>query len=275
MEEDLPNIKAKTLVMTGSMTAPVRRWLPSWPIASPIRNSSYSKGCATSWRGRTRHCLAHTIPGNFSRPSVHDRFLFTANLRQFFMGAVVGAVASGEVPADGNGDAFSTWLAPPPLLTGVLFVATSAYLAAVFLVGDARRSGAPDLLALLRAPGAGRRRGRRHRRRGRPGRAARRSPLRLRPPGRPGPARHRLVPRWPRAARRCCCGAAAPTLWPLAAGAVIAVIWGWGVAQWPYLLPTSMRIDQAAAPYSTLDIVFVVFGAAAVLSCPRWDCCTR
>ena len=48
-----------------------------------------------------------------------------------------------------------------------------------------RRSG-PG--ALLRAPGAGRGRGRRRRRRRRPGRAARRSPLRLRPPRRPGPA---------------------------------------------------------------------------------------
>ena len=26
---------------------------------------------------------------------------------------------------------------------------------------------------------------------------------------------------------------------PLAVGAVVAVVWGWGVAQFPYLLPTS------------------------------------
>ena len=26
------------------------------------------------------------------------------------------------------------------------------------------------------------------------------------------------------------------------------MIWGWGVAQFPYLLPTSLTIDQAAAP---------------------------
>jgi cytochrome d ubiquinol oxidase subunit II len=55
---------------------------------------------------------------------------------------------------------------------------------------------------------------------------------------------------------------------PLAAGAVDAVIWGWGVAQFPYLLPTSLRIDQAAAPDPTLVTVFVVFAVAAVLVLP-------
>jgi cytochrome d ubiquinol oxidase subunit II len=55
---------------------------------------------------------------------------------------------------------------------------------------------------------------------------------------------------------------------PLAAGAVIAVIWGWGVAQFPYLLPTSLRIDQAAAPGPTLDSVLVVFVIAAVVVLP-------
>ena len=47
--------------------------------------------------------------------------------------------------------------------------------------------------------------------------------------------------------RRARCG-------PLAAGAVVAVIWGWGVAQFPYLLPTSLKIGAAAAPDPTLDV---------------------
>ena len=50
---------------------------------------------------------------------------------------------------------------PLPLLTGAMFVATGAYLAAVFLVGDARRAGEAGPRALLRAPRAGRRRRRR------------------------------------------------------------------------------------------------------------------
>ena len=62
------------------------------------------------------------------------------------MGTVVGAVASGRVPV-GNaaGDPVTSWLNPLSLLIGALFVATCAYLAAVFLVSDARRAGAADL----------------------------------------------------------------------------------------------------------------------------------
>jgi cytochrome d ubiquinol oxidase subunit II len=46
------------------------------------------------------------------------------------------------------------------------------------------------------------------------------------------------------------------------------VIWGWGVAQFPYLLPTSLRIDQAAAPDPTMTTIFIVFAAAAVFVLP-------
>jgi cytochrome d ubiquinol oxidase subunit II len=49
---------------------------------------------------------------------------------------------------------------------------------------------------------------------------------------------------------------------------VVAVVWGWGVAQFPYLLPTSLKIGEAAAPGPTLDIVFIVFAVAAVLVLP-------
>ena len=67
-------------------------------------------------------------------------------LTPFFMGTVVGAIAGGRVPV-GNaaGDAVTSWLNPLSLVIGALFVATSAYLSAVFLVSDARRAGAPDL----------------------------------------------------------------------------------------------------------------------------------
>ena len=67
-------------------------------------------------------------------------------LTPFFMGTAVGAIAGGRVPV-GNaaGDAVTSWVNTLSLLTGALFVATGAYLAAVFLVSDARRAGTPDL----------------------------------------------------------------------------------------------------------------------------------
>ena len=73
-----------------------------------------------------------------------------------------------------TGDPVTSWLNPLSLVIGALFVATGAYLAAVFLVSDARRARVPDLeryfaaRALAAAVATGRPR------RGRPRRAARR-----------------------------------------------------------------------------------------------------
>jgi cytochrome d ubiquinol oxidase subunit II len=209
-----------------------------------------------------------SIQGLQARRAAGATFALSSVLTPFFMGAVVGAIASGNVPAEGNGDAFSSWLQPLPLLTGAMFVATSTYLAAVFLVGDARRAGEDDLehyfvrRALAAAAVAGL--------------AAAIGLLELH-----AEARYvfdRLLDQGlPLVILSVLCGVGLLAvllrggrrpLRPLAAGAVTAVIWGWGVAQFPYLLPTSLRIDQAAAPDPTLNIVFIVFGVAAVLVLP-------
>jgi cytochrome bd ubiquinol oxidase subunit II len=55
---------------------------------------------------------------------------------------------------------------------------------------------------------------------------------------------------------------------PLAVGSVAAVIWGWGVAQNPYLLPRTLTIAKAAAPSATLPAVLIIFGVAVVLVQP-------
>jgi cytochrome d ubiquinol oxidase subunit II len=209
-----------------------------------------------------------SIEGLAARRAAGATFALSSVLTPFFMGAVVGAIASGNVPADGNGDAFSSWLEPLPLLTGAMFVATGAYLSAVFLVGDARRAGEEDLeryfvrRALAAAAAAGL--------------AAAVGLVELH-----AEARYifdRLVAEGlPLVVLSAICGigllaallrGGRKPLRPLAAGAVVAVIWGWGVAQFPYLLPTSLRIDQAAAPGPTLVTVFVVFAVAAVLVLP-------
>ena len=53
-----------------------------------------------------------------------------------------------------------------------------------------------------------------------------------------------------------------------AVGAVVAIVWGWGVAQHPYLLPRDLTIDAAAAPSATLTTLLVVAGIAALLVGP-------
>ena len=59
-------------------------------------------------------------------------------------------------------------------------------------------------------------------------------------------------------------------LWarPFAVAAVVSVVWGWGVAQQPYLLPTSLKIDAAAAPHGTLVALFVVLLGAVLIIGP-------
>jgi cytochrome bd ubiquinol oxidase subunit II len=195
-------------------------------------------------------------------------FAVSSVLTPFFMGAVVGAIAAGNVPAEGSGDAFSSWLAPLPLLVGAMFVASGAYLAGAFLVGDARRSGDEEMELYFerRALGAG----------VIAGAFAIAGLFALH-----SEARYvfdRLTSQGlPLVVLSILCGIALLAvllrggrrpLRPLAAGAVVAVIWGWGVAQFPYLLPTSLRIDQAAAPDPTMTIIFIVFAAAAVLVLP-------
>ena len=88
----------------------------------------------------------HTARRLRSRHLAERLFGLSSLLTPFFMGTVVGAVASGRVPVgNADGDPVTSWLNPLSLLVGALFVATSAYLAAVFLISDARRARAADL----------------------------------------------------------------------------------------------------------------------------------
>jgi hypothetical protein len=52
---------------------------------------------------------------------------------------------------------------------------------------------------------------------------------------------------------------------------VAAVIWGWGVAQYPVLLPgTNVTLSNAGAPESTLAAIVVLFATAAVIVGPSF-----
>jgi cytochrome d ubiquinol oxidase subunit II len=185
------------------------------------------------------------------------------------MGTVVGAVASGRVPlGNAEGDPLTSWLNPVSLVTGALFVATSVYLAAVFLVSDSRRAGDSDLEQYFqtRALGA----------------AATAGVLAV-----AGlVAFHADAPEiydglvgegLPLVILSAVCGLGAFALLyrgaprgarALAVGAVVAVIWGWGVAQYPDLLPGVLTISAGAADHETLVEVIIVFGFALALVVP-------
>ena len=68
-------------------------------------------------------------------------FALSSLVTPFFMGTVIGAVATGRVPVSARHTSLSVWTGPASLLIGALFVTVCAYLAAVFLVGEATKRG--------------------------------------------------------------------------------------------------------------------------------------
>jgi cytochrome d ubiquinol oxidase subunit II len=190
-------------------------------------------------------------------------------LTPFFMGTVVGAIASGRVPV-GNaaGDPVTSWLNGASLLTGALFVATCAYLSAVFLVSDARHASDEELeryfadRALVAAIAAGAI--------AIAGLFVYHADARYVYDGLTGDALPLVI------VSAVCGLGVLLLLWrggrmgtrPLAVGAVVAVIWGWGVAQFPYLLPKSLTISAGAADNETLIAVLIVFGVAVLVVLP-------
>jgi cytochrome d ubiquinol oxidase subunit II len=209
-----------------------------------------------------------SVEGLRERRAAGATFALSSVITPFFMGCVVGAIAAGNVPAKGAGDAFSTWLAPLPLFIGAMFVATSAYLAAVFLVGDSRRADDHEMEVYFekRALAAG----------AVAGIFAAVGLVALHSEGHY--VYDRLVHQGlPLVIISAVCGLGMLVvllsggrflLRPLAALAVVAVIWGAFTAMFPYLLPTSLTISEAAAPDATLSAIFVVFGIACVLVLP-------
>jgi cytochrome bd ubiquinol oxidase subunit II len=55
-----------------------------------------------------------------------------------------------------------------------------------------------------------------------------------------------------------------------AAVAVATVVFGWGLAQYPYLIPTSLPLAAGSAPTGSLVAEFVVAGLAVLLVVPAF-----
>src|SRR5690242_2550113 len=89
---------------------------------------------------------------------VERLFALSSVLTPFALATVIGAIATGRVPVgNARGALLASWLNPVSVLAGVLAVAFSAYLAAVYLAADARRQSERELVHdfRLRALAAG------------------------------------------------------------------------------------------------------------------------
>jgi cytochrome d ubiquinol oxidase subunit II len=204
-----------------------------------------------------------------SRRNFGAAFAISSVLTPFFLGAVAGAIASGRVPAGGvAGDTWDSWINPTSILGGVLAVVACAFLAAVYMVWDAKRLDEPEMVEYFRVRAI----------------AAAvvvgvvatvgifvlRDDARFLFDNLTGRALPLVIV-------SALCGVGSIVLLVrhqhdgarvLAAGAVVSVIWGWGVAQWPYILPETLKVSQAAAPDPTLWTVLIVFVIAAIVILP-------
>jgi cytochrome d ubiquinol oxidase subunit II len=196
-------------------------------------------------------------------------FALSSILTPFALGAALGGIASGRVPVgNAQGDLITSWLNPTSVMIGLLAVAFSAYLAAVYLAADSRRQGDSALEDYFR------------------GRAlvagvvsgvlalvglfVLRSDVRalfdelvdgaglpaLIVSGLAGVATFVLV--WRRRYELARLGASL---------AVAAVVVGWALAQEPVILP-GLTVEQAAAPDATLVAVIVAVVAGALVLFP-------
>jgi len=198
-------------------------------------------------------------------------FAFFSLLTPFFMGTVVGAIAAGAVPAGASRASLAAWTSPTALLAGFLFVAACGYLAAVYLIVEAQRRGDPAMQAYFtrRAQAAALV-------------AGALSLWALFELRNPDPALFdRLTGRaLPLVVLAGVCGLTVLALLTagrakgarvVAALGVAAVIWGWGVAQYPVLLPgTTVTLTSAGATHATFVALVVVAAAAVILVVPSF-----
>jgi cytochrome d ubiquinol oxidase subunit II len=196
-------------------------------------------------------------------------FAASSVITPFFLGTVAGAVATGRVPpGNARGDVVTSWLNPTSLLGGTLAVGVCAYLAAVYLTQDALRAGDPALVewfrqralvsgvavGLVALGGIG--------------------VLRSDAPRLFAGLTGRALPL---VLASAAFGAASLLLlWRrrfvavrvTAALAVVAIIWGWGAGQYPYLLVPTLTIEQAASGRATLIAMLASLGVGSLLLVP-------
>src|SRR5205823_4849476 len=201
--------------------------------------------------------------------TIDTAFAISSILAPFFLGAAVGAIATGRVPV-GNaaGNLLTSWFNAPSIFIGLVAVGNCAYLAAVYLAADAARRNDSYLERQfrLRALIAG----------GLAGAVAIAGLAVLHADA------HRLYhglldgDGLPALIVSIFAGIATLALvWAsrfeparyTAAVAVAAIIAGWALAQKPILLP-GLTIKQAAAPHDTLVLVIVAVTAGAVILFP-------
>ena len=197
-------------------------------------------------------------------------FAASSVLTPFFLGSVVGGVASGRVPAVGTGSLLHSWLNPTSMLGGVLAVVVCAFLAAVYLTADAehRGPGDDDLTAYFR---------RRAIASGVIAGVVAAVGIAVLNADSPRLFAHLTGRAVPILVASAVSGVATLVLLVrgryavariAAAAAVVTVVWGWAAGQYPYLIDERLTISQAAGAHATLQALLGAVAAGIVVIGP-------
>jgi cytochrome bd ubiquinol oxidase subunit II len=124
-------------------------------IASTLSIPLFIAGIGIVLRGGAYALRAGTATLGEQR-RVDTVFAVSSVLTPFALGTAIGGIASGRVHVGNPGGSLtSSWLNPTSITIGLLAVASAAYMAAVFLSGDAERHGNRQLAERFRARALG------------------------------------------------------------------------------------------------------------------------
>jgi cytochrome d ubiquinol oxidase subunit II len=186
-------------------------------------------------------------------------FAVSSLITPFAFGAAAGGITTGQLRKDGSAGLIEPFVAPLPLLSGLLAVAACGFLAAVYMTADADREGDADLVTRLR----------------------RRALITGVIAGGLAVAALPLLPDWfaerlsiPVVAVSVVCGALALELVRrghyhlarvAAAGAPAALLGGWALAMHPWVLPGDVPLRVGSEPTAALILGILICGLLIVL----------
>jgi cytochrome d ubiquinol oxidase subunit II len=190
------------------------------------------------------------------------------------LGIILGAVASGVIGVDRSSgqvqtDFFSAWLAPFPLMLGLFALALFAFLAAVYLALDTndpalqedfrRRALVAAVIVDLMAGAS----------------------VVAAKAGAPLLYQGLSTPGWSFLWQIVISLVAVEVLWALwkrhlrlarvlAIAQTILIIWGWGLTQFPYVVPPDLTLANTAAPVSVLGPLLIALVSGALVLVPAF-----